>query len=93
MSERRVVEVPESNRYELRLGDEVVGVVTYADDGEVRDLQHTEISPDHEGEGLGSAIAVGVLDDIRAKGLRLRPSCPFLKGYIDKHPAYGDLVA
>jgi uncharacterized protein len=93
MSEPTVTEVPESNRYELRLGDEVVGMVTYAEADGVRDLQHTEISPDHEGEGLGSKLATGVLDDIRSKGMKLRPSCPFIAGYIEKHPDYGDLVA
>lgn len=93
MSEPKVVEVPESGRYELRLGDEVVGVVTYVEADGARDLQHTEIEPDHEGEGLGSKLATGVLDDIRAKGLKVKPSCPFISGYIDKHPDYGDLVA
>lgn len=93
MSDATVIEVPESNRYELRLGDEVAGLVTYVDADGVRDLQHTEIEPDHEGEGLGSTLAAGVLDDVRAKGLKVKPSCPFIKGWIEKHPDYGDLVA
>ncbi len=63
MSDTTVTEIPESNRYELRLGDEVVGVVTYVESDGVRDLQHTEISPEHEGEGLGSRMATGVLLD------------------------------
>ena len=27
------------------------------------------------------------------KGLHVRPLCPFLAGYIDRHPEYEDLVA
>jgi predicted GNAT family acetyltransferase len=33
-----------------------------------------------------------VLDDARARDLRVRPDCPFLAQYIDEHPEYADLV-
>jgi predicted GNAT family acetyltransferase len=87
-----IVDVPESSRYELRLDDVAVGHVTYRLDGDVLDLLHTEVDDGHEDEGLGSALAKGVLDDARARGLRVRPSCAFIRGWIDRHPAYADLV-
>lgn len=93
MSESVVVDVPAKSRYELRLGNEVAGVVAYARHGDVVDLRHTEIDASHEGEGLGGTLARGVLDDIRARGLEVRPTCPFIKGWIEKHPDYEDLVA
>ena len=34
----------------------------------------------------------GALDDIRARGLRLVPFCPFVRSYIRRHPDYADLV-
>ena len=88
-----VTDVPGSSRYELRLGDEVAGVATYTRSGDVVDVQHTEIDPSHEGEGLGGTLARGLLDDLRARGLKVQPSCPFLEGWIEKHPDYRDLVA
>jgi predicted GNAT family acetyltransferase len=92
-SERTVSDNPGKLRYELRLDDEVVGVVAYQRHGNVLDLVHTEIDEGHEGEGLGGALAAGVLDDVRRRGLHVTPTCPFIAGWIGKHPDYADLVA
>ena len=46
-----------------------------------------------EGQGVGSSLVRQELDDVRARGgLRVRPSCPFVRGWIDKHPDYADLT-
>jgi predicted GNAT family acetyltransferase len=35
----------------------------------------------------------GALDDVRAQGKKVRPACPFVKRYVEKHSdEYGDLV-
>jgi predicted GNAT family acetyltransferase len=44
------------------------------------------------GRGIGSRLARGVLHDIRAAGLKIAAKCPFMAGYIAKHPEYADLV-
>ena len=59
----------------------------------VRDLQHTVIDPEQRGRGLGSVLVPAVLDDIRARGAKLMPTCPFVRGWIDEHPDQQDLVA
>jgi predicted GNAT family acetyltransferase len=56
-------------------------------------LTHTEVDPAFEGQGVGSALAKGALDDIRAQGKRVVPLCPFIARYIQNHPEYADLVA
>ena len=33
------------------------------------------------------------LDSVRAQVLTVRPVCPFIKSYIDKHEEYADLLA
>ena len=88
-----VNDAPERSRYEL-VDDagEVLGHVRYRLDGDVLDLVHTEIDDGHEGEGLGGTLARGVLDDARRRGVRVRPTCPFIAGWIEKHPDYADLV-
>jgi predicted GNAT family acetyltransferase len=45
------------------------------------------------GRGIGSRLVRGVLDIARAEGLKVRPLCPFVAAYIDKHPEYADLRA
>ena len=40
-----------------------------------------------------AALIAATLDDIRARGLRMRPFCPFVKAYLERHPEYDDLIA
>jgi predicted GNAT family acetyltransferase len=87
------VDLPDHHRYELRSGDEVVGLITYQLDGDVISLVHTEVDPAHEGEGHAGTLARGALDDARSRGRRVVPSCPYVASYIEKHPDYADLVA
>lgn len=80
-------------RYEIRLDGELAGFVVYEKrEGSVV-LVHTEVDPAFKGRGVGGSLARGVLDDLRAKGVSVVPLCPFVKGWIDKHPEYRDMVA
>ena len=83
---------PARNRYEIRVGDSVAGFAAYRPRDDAVVFTHTEIDEAYEGQGLGSALARAALDDVRASGGAVVPRCPFLKGYIDRHPEYRDLV-
>jgi predicted GNAT family acetyltransferase len=37
-------------------------------------------------------LVEAALTDIRVRGLRVVPLCPFVAGYIRRHPEYADLV-
>jgi predicted GNAT family acetyltransferase len=86
------VDSPDRHRYELRSGDELIGIVTYRLGEDVITLVHTEVDPAHEGEGHASTLARGALDDARSRGLRVVPSCSYVASYVEKHPEYADLV-
>jgi predicted GNAT family acetyltransferase len=87
-----VRDVPERDRYEVTVDGESAGFAAYRDDGDVRVFVHTEVAPAFEGEGVGSALARAALDDVRASNRRLVAQCPFIRGYIERHPAYAGLV-
>jgi predicted GNAT family acetyltransferase len=54
---------------------------------------HTEVDDRFEGLGVGSAIARTALDSIAAEdGTRVRPDCPFIRRWIERHPDYQHLV-
>jgi hypothetical protein len=53
---------------------------------------HTEIDEPFAGLGLASTLIKHALEDSRSKGLAVLPYCPFVRGYIAKHPEYQDLV-
>jgi uncharacterized protein len=89
----RVADAPARNRYEIYFGDELAGFATYHRAGGVTTMIHTEIDDAFEHHGLGGILARAALDDIRARGERVRPDCPFVRGYIERHPEYADLVA
>jgi uncharacterized protein len=56
-------------------------------------MVHTEVDPTFEGQGLGDRLVAGALDDLRARGRKLLPLCPFVRDYLGRHPQDADLVA
>jgi predicted GNAT family acetyltransferase len=83
----------DQNRFEIAVDGEVAGFAEYRRDGDVVDITHTEIGDAYEGQGLGGKLARGALDLVRASGAKVVPSCPFIKGWIDKHEDYQDLLS
>ena len=83
---------PERERYEALDRGAVAGFAEYRTTGDLIVFTHTEVDPAHEGQGVGSALAQGALDDARARHLAVLPLCPFVKGWIERHPDYQDLV-
>lgn len=84
---------PEQNRYEIRLGDQLAGFAEYMLNDGLITFTHTEIDPSFEGKGLGSQLVRFALDDVRSTGERkVLPLCPFVKGWIAKHPDHADLL-
>jgi predicted GNAT family acetyltransferase len=79
-------------RYELHLNGELVGHARYVRRGGRAYFVHTEVDLDHEGEGLGSTLVRGALDAQRARGELVVPLCPFVRGYLERHPEYDDVV-
>ena len=55
-------------------------------------LTHTEVPRALGGKGIGSQLVEKTLKDIEQKDLRLVPLCPFVAGYIHKHPEWRRIV-
>jgi predicted GNAT family acetyltransferase len=95
-SVRLVVDVTnnaDALQYEARVDGEQVGLIRYTRDGDVVTMAHTEVEPRVEGQGIGSELVRQALEDVRAHGRRVHPSCPFVRAYIDGHAEYADLVS
>lgn len=92
-----VVDNPEQSRYEIFAGEDgtqLAGFAEYflsASEGEIAFI-HTEIDPAFSGQGLGGKLARAVLDAVRERKLAVLPYCPFIRGWMRKHPEYADLV-
>jgi len=83
----------EQHRYVAKIDGEVAGFVSYRMQGDDFVFVHTEVDDAFEGRGVGSALARQSLDDVRRQGVKVVPQCPFIAGWIEKHPEYADLTA
>ena len=86
-----VTDVSDRRRFEIAVDGAVVGFEYRRRPG-VISLTHTEIDPARNGEGLGTLLIKAALDAARAEGLAVLPYCPFVRGFIDRHREYLDLV-
>ena len=88
----RVADDPAASRYTITVGGEPAGFAAYRPQEDLLVFTHTELDPRFKGRGLGNTLASGALDDVRERGMRVVPRCPFIAAFIDRHPAYSDLV-
>jgi predicted GNAT family acetyltransferase len=79
------------HRYELTVDGHLAAAHYQIADGVIT-FTHTEVAPELGGKGIGSKLIKGALDQVRADGLKVIAECPFVKGYIAKHPEYAGLL-
>lgn len=84
----------ERQRYEILVDGDVAGFAEHQPfaDG-VEAFPHTVVQPEHEGKGLAATLVRAALDDVRARGVLVVPSCWYVARWIERHPEYRDLIA
>lgn len=60
--------------------------------GEKIIIEHPEVPVELEGKGIAGRIVRTALDCACAQKLKVMPLCPFIAGFIHRHPEYQDLV-
>lgn len=91
-ADAHVVEDRRGKRFEVLVGNEVVGFAEYIPlPGKVI-VTHTEVDERFEGQGLGGRLAAGALELLRADGRVVQPLCPFFSEYLRRHPEFDDVV-
>ncbi len=64
-----------------------VGRITYVMAGDTKlVIEHTEVNPTHEGNGIGKKLVLAVVDYAMAHDLKILPVCPFAKALFEKMP-------
>jgi predicted GNAT family acetyltransferase len=80
-----------AQRWEAHL-DQHLAVTEYQRRGDTIFFIHTEVPRELDGKGVASQLVKTALDDARRQHLAVVPFCPFVAGYIRRHPDYRDLV-
>jgi predicted GNAT family acetyltransferase/glutaredoxin len=79
-----VVDVPGESRYELRLGDRVIGCLEYRREDSTVAFTHTVIDKACEGRGFGTRLVHDAVADAEEAGLRVLPLCSFVRAYLTR---------
>ena len=87
-----VRDAPESERYEAFVDGLLAGFAAYRRRDDEVVFVHTDVDDAFGGRGVGGTLAREALDDVRRRGLRAVPMCPFIAAWIRRHPDYHDLV-
>jgi predicted GNAT family acetyltransferase len=90
--EAQVSNNEDKHRFELVKG----GATAFAEydlSGDTITFTHTIVPEELEGQGIGSRLVAGALDESRSRGLSVVPRCSFVRHFIDTHPDYQPLLA
>jgi uncharacterized protein len=82
---------PAESRFELDVDGHTAIAYYQLSPGTIT-FTHTEVPPALAGQGVGSRLAKGALELVRAQKLKVVAKCPFVAAYMGKHPEYLDLI-
>ena len=82
----------QSNRFEISVDGSRAGLAEFVDADGRRIFTHTEVDDEYSGQGLAGELVSHALDATREAGLRVVPMCDYVRGYVEKHEEYADLV-
>ena len=87
-----VIDNKDKKRFEIHIDDQIAledyEFFTTSQSEKGIKYKHTEVPDTLSGQGIAGYLVKYILDDAAAKGLRVKPTCPYVKSYIDKHPEY-----
>jgi len=86
-----VVDNTAEHRFELS-ADGLMAAAYYELSGDVITFAHTVVPNELGGRGIGSHLIREALEQVRQARLKVVPQCPFVKAYLDKHPAEAELA-
>lgn len=73
--------------------DSVAGEMTYIWAGENKFIiDHTEVSPEFEGKGVGKKLVMAAVEYARANNLKILPLCPFAKTVFERTKEIQDVM-
>jgi hypothetical protein len=91
---RRVMSVIDNtakNRFELTENG-ALAFATYRHEGNSYTIPHVEAAMELRGKGTAGRLMEGIAAIARAKGFKVRPTCPYAVAWFRRHPEQNDLL-
>lgn len=86
-------DTPSGGRYVARVPGKPEAEMTFSKAGEtILIIDHTGVPDALGGLGVGKALVEHMVHDVRARGLKVIPLCPFTKATLQKHPEWQDIL-
>ena len=82
---------PES-RFVVRIGGDEAELAYNRPGPGLIDIQHTFVPSAARGQGVAESLATAAFEYAREQNLRVIPSCPFVRGWLEHHPEEAALV-
>ncbi|TNE47306.1 MAG: N-acetyltransferase [Deltaproteobacteria bacterium] len=91
MSDANVRHNPSENRFEVQKDGHLAVLDYRMEDSNIRFI-HTGVPEELGGQGIGKQLAVAGLTYAKENQLGVIPQCPFVRGYIERHPEWQEYV-
>ncbi|MFE1442601.1 GNAT family N-acetyltransferase [Streptomyces sp. NPDC058739] len=80
------------HRYEIHVDGVRAGLTAYRDRDGRRVFFHTEVDDAFAGQGLAGRLVEEALTDVRSRGMRIVPVCPYVAKFLKKHHEFDDIT-
>ncbi len=73
---------------------EEIGEMTYslANDGQLLIIDHTGVNDEFKEQGVGKALFLELVEEVRKEGKKVMPLCPFARSMFEKHRDMWDVL-
>lgn len=86
-------DTPTGGRYVARIAGKPDAEMTFSKAGKsILIIDHTGVPMVLGGMGVGKALVEHMVMDVRARGLKIIPLCPFTKATLQKHKEWQDIL-
>jgi predicted GNAT family acetyltransferase len=65
----------------------------YKVNGNVMSIFHTFVPDAERGKGIAEKMAYAAFDLAKKKGLKIRPDCPYITHFLEKHSEFNEMIA
>jgi predicted GNAT family acetyltransferase len=84
---------PTGGRYIAKVEGKPDAEMTFSKAGEkIIIIDHTGVPDELGGMGVGKALVEYMVHDVRSRGLRIVPLCPFTNAQMRRHPEWQDVL-